>query len=108
VEKGQSYSIRLVEPLDVYDASIHVTTLDGWPSCWQRLVFSPLAIFRRCPFDPWFAMICSVDKQHRFRITYDGYEFAAPATGELYCYFNDVPFFYKNNRGTVRISVDAI
>jgi len=108
LQQGKCYSIRLVDTLDVSDDTIPVTTLDGWPGRWRRRLFLPVAIFRRRPFDPWFALIGSVNKKHCFRIAYDGFEFTAPATGELFCYFNDVPFRYNNNHGSVRLSVDTI
>jgi hypothetical protein len=106
--KGTRYRITLLDPLDVRDGSIQATSLDGWPFCWQRLVFFPVGLLRRRPFDPWFALIGSVDKKYPFRIAYDGYEIEAPATGELYCYFNDLPWSYPNNEGTARLSVDTI
>jgi hypothetical protein len=109
LNKGTRYRISLASPIDVRAASIRVMTLQGWPSCWQRVVFFPLALlFRRRRFDPWFALIGSVDKKRGFRIREDAAEVTAPATGELFCYFNDVPFFYKNNDGTIRISVDVL
>jgi hypothetical protein len=108
VEKGRCYSVKLIEPLDVYDGGIHVTTLDGWPKRWQRIVFAPIGLFRRRPFRPWFTLIGSVDKKNAFRIAYDGFEFQAPASGELFCYFNDTPFRYQTNRGSIQISVDTI
>jgi hypothetical protein len=108
LNKGTRYVIALVKPLDVYDASIHVTTLEGWPWGWQRVVFFPFALFRRRRFHPWFALIGSVDKKHCFRIARDGQKIIAPATGELFCYFNDVPWGYSNNAGTVQISIDTV
>ena len=109
LNKGTRYRIALLGPLDVHDGGIHVTTLGGWPSwCWQRIVFAPTGLFRRRPFNPWFALIGSVDKKRSFRIAYDGFEFEAPASGELFCYFNDTPFRYRNNKGATQISVDTI
>src|SRR5437870_4449926 len=108
LNEGTRYRLTLAEPLNVRDSSIHVTTLDGWPPCWQRIVFAPMGLLRRRPFDPWFALIGSIDKKCTFRISDDGQEIAPPATGELFCYFNDVPWGYRNNEGTARLSVDTI
>jgi hypothetical protein len=108
INKGTWYRITLAEPLGVGDGSIQVTTLAGWPWCWQRIIFLPLTPLRRCPFHPWFALIGSVGKKYTFRISHDGQEIVAPVTGELWCYFNDVHWRYYNNNGSVRLSIDTV
>jgi hypothetical protein len=57
----------------------------------------------------WFALIGTIDKEHPFVIT-DGGAFTAPASGHLVCYFNDVqvPVFYKNNSGWIRLDVEQV
>jgi hypothetical protein len=108
LNKGTRYRVALLGPLDVHDGGIHVTALSGWPWCWQRIVFAPIGLFRRRPLSPWFALIGSIDRKRSFRISCDGFELDAPTSGELFCYFNDTPFRYLNNTGSIRISVDTI
>jgi hypothetical protein len=109
LNKGARYVITFVSPLDVHHANIHVTTLRGWPWSWRPIIFLPLALLlRRRRFAPWFGLIGSVDKKRCLRISDDRAEITAPATRELFCYFNDVPFLYKNNHGSITLSVDTI
>ena len=110
LNKGTRYRFSLTKPLNVFDGTIHVTTLNGWPWCWQRIILFPLAQLRRDPSDPWFALIGSVDKKYNFRISHNGQEITAPATGELFCYFNDIDSrrFYRNNQGSTQLVVDTV
>ena len=106
---GIRYRFGLAEPVDIYDASIHVTTLDGWPFCWQWVLFTPfLRWWRRRPSDPWFALIGTVDRKNPFRIAKDGQEYVSPANGQLVCYVNDLPGKYENNKGSIVLRVTEI
>ena len=96
VEKGRRYRIEVVDMSSVKDAIIPVNDLEGWPWLWARVLYSPLFWTRRRAFDPWFALIATVDRRQprrlRERQVYD-----APASGRLVCYFNDAPFAYCND-----------
>jgi hypothetical protein len=101
---------------------VPVNTLNGWPDDWHRLAAAPLFWLRRRPFDPWFAMIATVDRQKPFRLLPDessppeqsptatswSRPFVAPATGELVCYFNDAPWAYWNNHGSVTLTLEQL
>ena len=64
---------------------------------------------RRQPKANWFALIGSIEKSKRdtFVIGSD-LRLTAPATGQLYCYANDVPLAYCNNRGYVELDVEEV
>lgn len=118
VEAGRTYQMEVLYQ-DVADGDgwmrIPVKDLCGWPNDWHRIAAAPLFWFRRRPFSPWFALIATVDQRKPFRlepgqsplgVAHDekvswSRPFVAPATGELICYFNDVPWAYGNNHGSI-------
>lgn len=120
VEKGRSYRVK-IEWYGVADGDgwmrIPVRDLNGWPDGWQRVAAAPLFWLRRRPFDPWFALIGTVNCANPFRIQPGKHlqevkseknvswsePFAAPASGEFVCYFNDAPWAYGNNHGSIVI-----
>lgn len=75
---------------------------DGYPS--PNLLFRLVAWARRSPRAPWFALVGTVDRRHRFRIG-SGTAIVAPAGGELVCYANDLLCMLGNNRGAVELTV---
>lgn len=61
---------------------------------------------RRHPRARWFALVGTVDRRWGTRVVLgSAAEFAAPATGELVCYANDLLPMLFNNRGSVRLTV---
>jgi hypothetical protein len=110
--KAQSrYRLSVVpevgEPL--FDASFHARTIEGedWNSAphWTAELFN----LKRVDDARWFALIGTVDKQHPWVIR-DGETVTAPASGTLFCYFNDVQRekFYGNNKGFVVLDVEEV
>ena len=95
------------EPL--FDASFKARTIEGkdWESAahWTAELFNA----KRVDDAKWFALIGTVDKQHPWVIK-DGAAVIAPASGSLFCYFNDVQFekFYGNNKGFVVLDVEEV
>jgi hypothetical protein len=79
--------------------------LEGWDS----LLLWPLCIFKRHPFERYFTLIGVVEGAPPQRILeYNPHDpehtvFIAPATGRLYCYFNDWACLYGNNHGKFRL-----
>jgi hypothetical protein len=57
----------------------------------------------------YFALIGCIDRDlsHSFVIG-DRVEFAVSHSGELFCFANDVPGFYGNNKGAVSVTVERL
>lgn len=110
IKGGMRYRFEIDGKVNLYDASIHVTNLDGWPDCWQKFAFAPFFLLKRSTLDPWFALIATIDEQNSFRIARDGQETVAPASGTLICYINDgnAAWFYKNNKGELKLRVTEL
>lgn len=82
-------------------------TIDSGPEGFERWYMSPFKLFRRHRIYPWFALMgkVAVAGSQPFLI---GRQTAIipPVSGPLLCYANDVlGFFYKNNRGAVRLKI---
>jgi hypothetical protein len=105
VQKNRRSRIKVVDMAAVRDGDIAVQDLEGWPHCLRRTLFTPLFFWaRRRPLDPWFSVIATVDRKHAQRLREDS-EYVAPASGELVCYFNDLPIAYGNNQGIARLQL---
>jgi WD40 repeat protein len=105
VQKNRRSRIKVVDMSAVRDGDIAVRDLEGWPHCLRRTLFTPLFFWaRRRPLDPWFSVIATVDRKHAQRLREDS-EYVAPASGELVCYFNDLPIAYGNNQGIARLQL---
>jgi hypothetical protein len=95
------------EPL--FDATFKARTIEG--EDWKNVLHRTAELFRGKRVDDakWFALIGTVDKQHPWVIA-DGAIVTAPASGTLFCYFNDVQFekFYENNKGSVVLEVEEV
>jgi len=104
---GHRCRFRVVDMSTVYDWFIPVRDLDGWPWAWARIAASPVSVFRRRPFDPWFALIATVDRASPSCVR-RGVDWCAPASGKLVCYFNDAPWSYGNNYGVARLQITEI
>lgn len=108
---NQRYRISVVpnlgEPLR--DASFEAKGIDGeeWHSVAHKT--AELVHGKRIDDARWFALIGTVDKTHPW-VVIDGGVFTAPASGRLYCFFNDVQWeiFYRNNSGWVVLEVERV
>lgn len=101
VEKGRRYRVEVVDMSEVKDWFLPVRNLRGWP-LWAELLYSPLFWTRRQPFEPWFAVIATVNRRCSQRLR-EGELYIAPTDGQLVCYFNDAFFAYGNNYGTAEL-----
>ena len=91
-----------------------VCDADGWPSDLLNLLFSLFGLnllleatkgLLRVPEERLFTLIGSIDQQAPyFRIGGEA-RIAPQATGTLYCFANDVPFFYWNNWGKIQLMI---
>jgi hypothetical protein len=105
VQENRAYRVKVLDMSSVRDWNIRVQNLDGWPRSFRRTVFTGLLFWaRRRPLDPWFAVIATVDRKHPRRLREDR-EYIAPASGELVCYFNDLPVAYGNNHGVAKLQL---
>lgn len=91
------------------DASFEANGIAG--EDWQSLPHKTAELVRGKRVDDarWFALIGTVDKKHPWVITERGV-FTAPASGRLFCFFNDVEWeiFYRNNHGWVVLEVERM
>ena len=108
LNKGTRYRFSLIKPLNVFDARSMLPHLMVGLVVDNASFFSISTALQR-PIGSWFALIGSVDKKYNFRISHNGLEITAPATGEVFCYFNDIasPRFYRNNQGTAQLLVNT-
>jgi Uncharacterized alpha/beta hydrolase domain (DUF2235) len=93
-----------------HDASI-ASGPEGYES--SRLFFRLTERFRRMPKARWFALICVIghDMSTAFlacKAPGDQQEVIMSADGFLNCFANDLPLFYFNNSGSVRLSVNRL
>lgn len=91
----------------VSDAFLPVRDLEGWPWLWARVAAAPFFWTRRQPFQPWFALIATVDCRAPRRLR-EGRPYVAPRSGQLVCYFNDAFYAYANNHGTAKLRLIKI
>jgi uncharacterized protein (DUF2235 family) len=104
VRSGQTYELSATGTW--YDAHIR-SGPDGYQSQeWLMRLFSSR---RRRPKDAWFALIGAIgqDEKTTFLIGMN-LRWAVTADGTLYCFADDVPGFYFNNSGSVKLSVTRI
>jgi hypothetical protein len=112
VQKGVRYKVTALieEPIIDGDPPLDrkLCGLEGWDSP----LFWPVFFLKRQPFERYFALIGFIDKKHPRRIVEyspsDPYRtvYIAPATGQLWCYFNDGYFLYFNNHGKLKLRFD--
>ncbi len=79
---------------------------NGYTRPWLKWVEG----LRRCPSENWFALIGSISQnsRHNFLIGKGINNYKPPLTGNLYCYANDVPFMYWNNKGSLSLTVTRV
>lgn len=111
LNREQRYRLKVVEGVGepLRDAKYLSPTIDGleWNSTPHKA--GALLKSKRKDDAKWFALIGTVDKKNPW-IVKDGAEFIAQATGQLYCYFNDVQFepYYRNNSGWIVMELESI
>ena len=87
------------------DASIR-TGPAGYPS--RSLGFRLAEPFRRARKANWFALIGTIHQKGPAFVIGDGTDIVIPADGLLYCFANDLPSFYFNNSGHVKVVVTRL
>jgi hypothetical protein len=101
VAAGESYEFRAAG--EWVDWIIR-TDANGYESSEGYL--KPLERFRRAPQQRWFALIGAVNrrKENQFLIGIDR-KAKMRAAGRLYCFANDIPLLYWNNKGVVELKI---
>ena len=108
LDKGQTYQFDVDKVEEWKDADILSNPEEGWKS-WKSIPFSLFFWLRRCPSEPWYALVGAVyDKSgnwHCFKIGNGIKEFSPKESGQLYVFANDMNGFYCNNSGTLELSI---
>lgn len=80
---------------------------DGYPTPWWSLPQWIAQGFRRLPKENWFVLAGAVraEENNRYFVVGTGREIRMPATGQLAFFANDVPGFYWNNFGAIRLEI---
>lgn len=108
VSRGHAYEMIVIFPPQgarnaVRDSILSIHDLGGWPA-WANIIGSVFFFLRRNPFQPWFSLMATVDRKHPQRLR-GGLHYCPRASGRLICYFNDSPWAYGNNYGSVLLKV---
>lgn len=115
VVKGENYMFKA-------SGTWHDASIDSGPEGYERsrlssplkrLFFRLTERFRRMPKARWFALVCVIG--HEMSTAFlackapgDEQEVTMTADGFLNCFANDLPLFYFNNSGSVRLSVKRL
>jgi len=82
--------------------------IDGWIHCdpdgYEKWYLAPFRRWRRQPEAAWFALIGVIGHEAPFEIG-SGTVVTPTVDAELFCYANDIPFMYWNNRGEIEVEV---
>lgn len=101
VTKGTRYSYKTEGEWN--DASNRCDA-DGWVPKWGE-PWVRLLYFKRERGEPLFKLMGAVDKNRPYIVLGTKGSFIAPASGELFCFANDVPGFYWNNSGKIKLEI---
>ncbi|MEM7772290.1 MAG: hypothetical protein AAF327_17475 [Cyanobacteria bacterium P01_A01_bin.37] len=107
LEKGVTYQITITEIPHWEDGGI--TPIDPTEG-FMRWYLIPFEGLRRYPAAKWFVLIGSVgrNKQHFFPISQSPLSYTATATGEFFCFANDVWIAYDNNKGSLGLEIKCL
>jgi len=105
LEIGASYKFEVQGEQFWYDAKIR-SDADGYTKPWLRWA----EMFRRKPNENWFSLIGNIGQsgKQEFLIGKKLEKHKATSSGELFCYANDVPIMYFNNRGTLIVTITRL
>lgn len=108
VSREHAYEMTVIFPAPgtpdaVSDWFLSINDLSGWPA-WAKIIGSVFFFLRRDPFEPWFSLMATVDRKYPQRLC-SGLPYRPPASGRLICYFNDSPWAYGNNHGSVLLKM---
>jgi hypothetical protein len=102
LEGGNRYSF---EAEGEWKDAKNACNADGWTPRWNKLAMMLVELSKREKGQPLFKLIGAIDKKRPYIVLGTRGSFVAPASGELFCFANDVPGFYRNNSGKVKLRV---
>ncbi|MEH1773895.1 hypothetical protein [Nostoc sp.] len=105
LEIGATYRFEVEGEQFWCDAWIR-SDADGYTQPW----LSWAEMFRRKPKENWFSIIGNIGQsgEQEFLIGKKLEKYKATSSGELFCYANDVPIMYFNNRGTLSLTITRL
>ncbi|MEH2203370.1 MAG: hypothetical protein V7K53_04700 [Nostoc sp.] len=105
LEIGATYKFEVEGEQFWCDAWIR-SDADGYTQPW----LSWAEMFRRKPNENWFSLIGNIGQsgEQKFLIGKKLEKYKATSSGELFCYANDVPIMYFNNRGTLSLTITRL
>ena len=102
LEQGKRYAFEAQG--EWLDASIRCDA-DGWTPQWNPVLMMLTEFAKREKGQPLFKLMGAVEKKRPYLVLGTKGSFVAPATGELFCFANDVPGYYANNSGSVKLQI---
>jgi hypothetical protein len=114
VDSNYVYTIKVSNVQGWRDDDIESDVVKGWISGggFMSKLIKPMFWLRRNSDEPWYALVGSIrDEQgndYCFLIGNGISEFRPQASGRLFVYANDKLGHYKNNHGTLDISIELI
>lgn len=105
LEPEQVYRFEVLDSKNLADSWI-TTDTEGFSKWWMRSFESS----RRLPGLPWFRLIGTVGRNldHAFSIGGGLVAYSPLCAGEFFCFLNDAPSFYWNNRGSLKLQITRI
>lgn len=101
---GQTYDFKVIPPEQTWiDANLDPFTAQGRSIPLDKVAQGLL----RMPEATWFSLIGSLGKkkEHHFEIGLEKLNFSPDVDNELICFANDVSGFYKNNKGSINLTI---
>ncbi|MCZ7469725.1 hypothetical protein M0412_04280 [Agrobacterium sp. O3.4] len=97
IKKGQKYKFSAQGTwIDWYIN----TDANGYDRFWLR----PFAAKKRAPKEKWFALIGALDQDESTAFLIGSEKiWVAPRSGQLWCFANDMPSKYGNNKGAITV-----
>jgi hypothetical protein len=102
LEQGKRYAFEAQG--EWHDAAVRCDA-DGWTPRWNRVLMMLTDFAKRESGQPLFKLMGAVEKKRPYIVLGTKGSFVAPVTGELFCFANDVPGYYANNSGSVKLQI---
>ncbi|MEM9807094.1 MAG: hypothetical protein AAF959_17650 [Cyanobacteria bacterium P01_D01_bin.56] len=106
-ERGKTYQIEIVDVIQWDDNGIReIDPIEGF----DRWYLSLFRFVRRYRVAPLFMLIGAIGKnsKHFFPISQSPLKYTATETGDFFCFANDAPFAYGNNKGRLTLKVTRL
>lgn len=109
VRKGQRYEFRVPQDQKWKDAGVEIDP-NGRAPFFYRAYLSLFSPFKRTRSKPWFALIGSIGNKSTNDAFLIGrhFDLQALADGWLFCFANDMRWFYWNNSGSLTLTITRI